>query len=413
MCLYLVLNIYLNRPTQPMMLEFVNLFCVIRPDRVVSARKRDIKTMKTILVVGVRGIPEVEGGAEKHAERLFPLVARQGWTVCVAGMKQFVTSGSYRGVSLWRAPSLGIRRIDRWLYAIGTLFKALRMRPDIVHFARLESAALLWAYKLIGCRIVVRYGADCHARPWSGPRKWFMQCAQYQLRWADAIIAVTPALAKYLSADGNLRNIHVIGNALDRTENLPRRARVPVEGDYMLFVGQISQKKNIHSLVSAFRVFAKRHPHMQLVIVGDWSKSADREQITALDDDRIVILGSLLRSELAPLYRGARFFVNPSIREGHSNTLLEAISFGCPVLLSDLPENRDLRLNAKHYFSPNNLRSMVSALGRAHANPDLFRVDPNRFPHWEQIAEQTIDVYKTLCSGDAVVRSERGKPSRI
>ena len=405
MRLYLVPNICLNRPTKPIMLEFVNQPGAIRLDILVPAKKREIETMKTILVVGVRGIPEVEGGVEKHAERLFPLVAEQGWTVNIAGMKPFLESGQFRGISLWRAPSLGLLKADRWLYAIATLFKALRIRPDIVHFARLESAALLWAYRLIGCKIVVRYGADCHARPWSGPRKWFMQCAQYQLRWADAIIAVTPALAKYLRAAGNLHNIHVIGNALDRTDHVPEVLRVPVSGDYMLFVGQISQKKNIHSLVSAFRVFAKRHPHMQLVIVGEWGKSADRKQITSLDDDRIVMLGSLPRSELAPLYRGARFFVNPSIREGHSNTLLEAVSFGCPVLLSDLPENRDLRLNAKHYFSPGNIRSMVSALGRAHANPDLFRVDPDRFPQWEQIAEQTIQVYEKLCSGDAAVRS--------
>lgn len=369
--------------------------------------------MKSILVVGVRGLPEVEGGVEKHAERLFPLIARQDWTICVAGMKPFVQSGEYRGVRLWRAPSLGLLRIDRWLYAAATLLKAIRMRPDIVHFARLESAALLLAYRLIGCRTVVRYGADCDAHPWSGPRKWAMRCAQYQLRWADSIVALTPALAKKLKTSGKARNIHVIGNALDRPEDFPRGTNTPVSGDYILFVGQISEKKNIHSLISAFRVFAKNHPQLQLVIVGDWSKRADRKQISGLNDDRIVMLGSLPRSQLAPLYHGARFFVNPSIREGHSNTLLEAISVGCPVLLSDLPENRDLRLEAKHYFNPGDIRSMASALGRAHANPAAYRVAPERFPQWEKIAEQTIAVYRKLLADDPAHRRSRSAPSRI
>ena len=369
--------------------------------------------MKSILVVGARGIPDVEGSAEKNVERLFPLIASRGWEVCVAGMKPYMQGGHYRGISLWHAPSLGVRKIDRLLYAVATLIQALRMRPDIVHFTSLESAVLLGAYKLIGCKIVVRYGANCHARPRYWPRNWAMRWAQYQLRWADNIIAVTPALVKKLHRSGNRKNIQVIGNGLDRAEHYPEGLRAPVSGDYILFVGQISQKKNIHSLISAFRVFAKSHPQMQLVIVGDWRKSSDRKQIAALGDDRIVMLGSLPRSALAPLYRGARFFVNPSIREGHSNSLLEAISFGCPVLLSDLPENRDLRLNAKHYFNPGNIRSMISALCRANANPDIFRVIKHRFPQWEEIAEQTIPVYEKLFADESDLQSSQGEPAPI
>tara|TARA_R110000824_G_scaffold213074_3_gene399368 strand:+ start:1286 stop:2395 length:1110 start_codon:yes stop_codon:yes gene_type:complete len=366
--------------------------------------------MKSILVVGARGIPDVEGGVEKNAESLFPLIASRGWSVCVAGRKPYMQASQYRGVSLWCTPTLGFPKIDELLYSILTLFKAFRMRPDIVHLAGLQPAFWLWAYKLIGCKIVVRLGIDYHQRPVSGSRKWAIRCAKYQLRWADNIITVTPALAKKLRTSGIEQDIHVIGNALDRAENLAEGLSTPVNGDYILFVGQISQQKNIHSLIAAFRVFVESHPHMQLVIVGQWDKRAGRKQIEALGDDRIVMLGSLPRSSLAPLYRGARFFVNPSIREGHSNTLLEAISLGCPVLLSDLPENRDLRLNAKHYFSPENMRSMVSALDRAHANPDVFRVNYDRFPQWEEIADQTIHVYEKLIADDTAPRASNGEP---
>lgn len=356
--------------------------------------------MKSIFFVGARGIPDGLDGVETMAERLFPLIANRGWKMCVTGWKPDRQSGEYRGVSLWRAPAPGFLKNGGLLHSILTLFKAFRMRPDIVQLAGLDPAFWLWAYKLIGCKVVVRLAADCHRRPWSRAGNWAMRCAKYQLRWADSIIAVTPSLAKKLRASGIGHNIHVIGNALGRAENFPDRLSTPVRGDYILFVGQISEHKNIHGLIAAFRVFVKSDPRMQLVIAGEWDKSLGRKQIEGLDDDRIVMLGSLPRSDLAALYRGARFFVNPSVREGHSNTLLEAISFGCPVLLSDLPENRDLRLNAKHYFSPGNMRSMVSALHRAHANPDVFRVNSDRFPQWEEIAEQTIQVYQKLFAKD-------------
>lgn len=371
-----------------------------------------MQIVKSILVVGAHGIPDVEGGAEKNAERLFPLVASRGWTVCLAGMKPHIHSDHYRGVSLRSSPSLGVPAIDRMLYTIATLFHAVRMRPDIVHFTCLRAALLLWAYKMVGCKTVVSYGANCHSRPASGPAKLVMGWARYQLRLADEIISVTPALARKIDGPGKKGNIHVIGNALDRSEHYPEGLPAPVSGDYMLFVGKISRKKNIHSLISAFRIFAEDHPQMQLVIVGDWGKQSGRKQIEELEDERIILLGSLPRSKLASLYRGARFFVNPSIREGHSNTLLEAISLGCPLLLSDLPENRDLRLNAKHYFSPGNIRSMVSALIRANANPDAFRVDPARFPQWEKIADQTISLYESMLSDDGVRQPSGAETSR-
>lgn len=369
--------------------------------------------MKRIMVVGVRGIPDVVGGGEKHAERLFPLIAERGWQICLVGRKPYLQAGQYREICLWSAPSLGSRIVDSWLYTVTALFKAWQMRPDIVHFVGLKSISLLWAYRLAGCKTVVRYGADCDARQRPGPSGWAMKWTRFQLRWADSIVAVTPALANRLRPSAKAHKIHVIGNALDRAEDFPYRLPAPVSGEYILFVGQILRKKDISGLISAFRVFAKSHSKMQLVIVGDWTRQAGRNEIVAMADKRIVMLGSLPRSELGPLYRGARFFVNPSIREGHSNSLLEAISLGCPVLLSDFPENRDLRLNAKYYFDPENLRSMVSAFNRAHANPALFRVAADRFPQWEDIADQVIDVYDRLFVDDAEALSTQGAASRI
>lgn len=369
--------------------------------------------MKSILVVGTRGIPDVEGGVEKNAERMFPLIVSRGWRVCVAGRKPHMQDSEYRGVALWCAPAPGFLNAAALLYPISALFKAFRTRPDIVHLAGLGSASLLWAYRLIGCKTVVRLGADVTQPVPSRSRNLLKRWATYQLRWADSIIAVTPALAKKLRSTGIGTQVDVIGNALDRAEQFPEGMNTAASGDYILFVGQISRRKNIHGLIAAFRIFVKSHPQMQLVIVGDWGRGAGRRQVEALGDDRIVMLGSMPRSRLAPLYRGARFFVNPSIREGHSNTLLEAISLDVPVLLSDLPENRDLRLDAKHYFRPESVRSMVSALKRAHANPKVFRVKPDRFPQWEAIADQTIAVYQNLFVQESAHQTAKRKPSRI
>jgi hypothetical protein len=56
---------------------------------------------------------------------------------------------------------------------------------------------------------------------------------------------------------------------------------------------------------------------------------------------------------------------------------------------------------------------MISALNRANANPDAFRVAANRYPQWEAVADRTIDVYEKLFTGDAAQQSSRAVPSRI
>ena len=116
--------------------------------------------MKSILVVGARGIPDVQGGAERYAERLFPVIANRGWQICVAGQPPFMRSGRYKGLSLWSPPSLGHAEVDRILAPVLTLFKAVRMRPDIIHLAGLSAATLLWAYKMLGFKTIVRCGLE-------------------------------------------------------------------------------------------------------------------------------------------------------------------------------------------------------------------------------------------------------------
>ena len=143
--------------------------------------------MKSILVVGARGIPDVEGGIEKNAESLFPLIADQGWKVCVAGWKPYMQASHYRGVSLWTAPTPGFSKIDELVCAILTWFKALRMRPDLVHLAgtgtRHCHAVGLQALGLQDRRAPGGGLSPAPLEP--GPESWVMRCARYQLRWAD------------------------------------------------------------------------------------------------------------------------------------------------------------------------------------------------------------------------------------
>ena len=99
------------------------------------------------------------------------------------------------------------------------------------------------------------------------------------------------------------------------------------------------------------KLFARERANApKLVVAGGLDETDYVAGLQPLLTERTVLAGKFARSAMAPLYRGAKVYINASLHEGSSNAVLEAIAAGCPILLSDIPENRDFGLPAKNYF---------------------------------------------------------------
>jgi glycosyltransferase involved in cell wall biosynthesis len=281
------------------------------------------------------------------------------------------------------------------LYYIAAIFMAARRRPDIVHFQGLGSAIFLWAYRLMGAKTVVRYGsADYLVSKWGVIGKLGFLLSEFQLRFADAVIAVTPALAERLKRRGIARNVHVIANAVDVLAADGMSA--PAE-PYVLSVGRVTAQKNVANLMRGYELFAARAADAPgLVIAGGLDESEYVASLAPLTTARITLAGRYARSAMAPLYRGAAVYINASLHEGSSNAVLEAISAGCPILLSDIPENRDFGLPDRCYFDPHAPEAIAEALKRALAEPQAYVADAAAFLTWAQVAERTLSIYRDL-----------------
>ncbi len=122
---------------------------------------------------------------------------------------------------------------------------------------------------------------------------------------------------------------------------------------YLLYVGNAHPHKNVENLIKAVEILKKK-----LVLVG-----SDKFFYSRLPKSKYVeIVGQVPNSQIADWYRHAAAFVSASKMEGFGIPPLEAMSVGCPVILSDIPVFHEINGNAAVYFDQNNPQDMAKVI---------------------------------------------------
>lgn len=126
----------------------------------------------------------------------------------------------------------------------------------------------------------------------------------------------------------------------------------------ILYVGRIHPEKGLEVLIEAFLLFQQKNPSWRLKIVGPWSVRQGgggeaylgvlKRKCSAFHDSVSWVEPEFDFEKLKEHYRNARIFVYPSLAEtGESFGLapLEAMAYGCPVVVSDLECFKDFFLD--------------------------------------------------------------------
>jgi len=122
-------------------------------------------------------------------------------------------------------------------------------------------------------------------------------------------------------------------------------------------------------------------------------------------DKQIVLTGYITGEPLHQLFSHAGLSAPPSSHEGLPIALLETMSYGLPVLVSDIAANREVPLDPPRYFSTGNveeLRQKTSGLGNQGINAEEQRKYRERIAreyNWSTIAGQTIEVHAQVLKG--------------
>lgn len=153
-------------------------------------------------------------------------------------------------------------------------------------------------------------------------------------------------------------------------ERLAALQKLGITKPFLLFLGTIEPRKNILTLIEAFQQLPKeQQDRYQLVIAGriGWNCEAEKEKLDEISKQKANILhvGYVSDEDRAILFQSAEYFVHASHYEGFGMPLLEAMSYGTPCVVSNIPVFREVAADAAVYFDhtkPDDAAAKISAL---------------------------------------------------
>lgn len=360
------------------------------------------------MVLGTRGIPNVQGGIETHAQQLYPRLASLGCDIELIVRTPFVPRGSHsfeavRLTRIWSPRSSGL---EAFLHSLLGVMYAGLTRPDILHIHAIGPAVVTPLARLFGLKVVVtHHGPDYERDKWGSFARFVLRAGEsFGMRFADARIAISKVISdlvwsKYRRECDLVPNGVVRPEARSGIEHVSRYGLVP--GRYFLQVSRMVPEKRQLDLIDAFRT--ARPSNWKLVLVGDLGRDAYSEKLRAAAGAHDVLLtGYLTGDPLHQMYSHAGAFVLPSSHEGLPIALLEALSYGLPVLASDIAANLEVGLEDSSYFPLGNIDALAAQLIRLAELPQDSAARQRRQSwvvqkyNWEDIAIHTLTVYQRL-----------------
>lgn len=239
------------------------------------------------------------------------------------------------------------------------------------------------------------------------PRERRKMLARSVPRWiarSDFVLTGTPSSAAELESALGLdpARVRVLPTTIDAALFRPRGdaeiARVKTEHSlraYLLFVGSIERRKNLETLVNAYRLARRPEGHTLLLVGGDgWDNENVHDAVA-----RAVEAGADVRfapayvpdEDLPALLTGADAVAIPSWHEGFGLPALEAVACGSPVLASDIPGLRDAlagREDGAVFIGPSDVAGWTAAIEQALYSPR--RVIERSIPGWSAGAQQLL-----------------------
>jgi glycosyltransferase involved in cell wall biosynthesis len=320
------------------------------------------------------------GGAEKQAERLSKYLVERGWQPCVItrGSKGLLGDELRDGIRILRPLTVGPGKLKTISFVLGALWQLWLLRDHYqilhAHLAFGPALAAVIASRFLGKNTIVKLGNSGEFGDiLTSKTTWRGRMRLSAIRqWADIVIVLDDAMKEEAITAGFHRDrIRKMSNGIDAkslsassTLSTSKYIPLPDHKTIAIFVGRLTKQKSITTVLQALSIAAQSCPSLHLVLLGDGpERSALEDQVTSLAINEHVTFAGY-QENVESYLRGAHIFVLPSLSEGISNALLEAMSYGLPCLASSVGGNVEVLDHGKYgiLLPPNDVHAWAGAL---------------------------------------------------
>lgn len=332
-----------------------------------------------------------------HCENIYPRMT--GVDITVFRRKPYLTEASmasYPRISFIDLPSTRIKGFEAVFHTFISACHCIVSRPSVVHIHNIGPAMFAPLLRLAGLKVVLTYHSPNYEHKKWGPlaRTLLKMSEALALRYSNHIIFVNKFQREKFSDKVKKKSSYVPNGIPEATRStatdfLARHGIKP--GKYVLSVGRITPEKGFEYLIEA----AQQMPEISQVVIAGASDhdSSYFQTLKRLDTHgKVVFTGFTSGEDLRQLYSHARLYVLSSVNEGFPLVLLEAMAYGLPLTVSDIPATHLVELPQATYFQKANAQAMRQCIARQlESNPQSGAPSTYNLAdfNWQTIASRT------------------------
>jgi glycosyltransferase involved in cell wall biosynthesis len=360
-----------------------------------------------IVVTGTRGIPNILGGVETHCQELYPRIVKSGHEVILVRRKPYVHESpvlkEYQGVKLKDIWAPRQKSLEAIVHTFIAILYAKKIKANLLHIHAIGPGIMIPFARLLGMKVIMtNHGPDYNRQKWNKLAKAMLRLGEYLgARFSNKVIVISTVIdqivkKKYSKASTELIYNGVNISPIPDSDNILKEFGLEAK-KYIVAVGRFVPEKGFHDLLEVFKQLDTK---VKLVFIGDADHfSSYSEELKAnAKGAGVVLTGFQKGNNLKVLFGNAKLFVLPSYHEGLPIALLEAMSFGLNVLVSDIPANLIVGLNKTEYFKTGDIDDLYLKIRAKlddvnYTNYDYMIKDKY---NWNKISEETLCVYQKV-----------------
>lgn len=318
--------------------------------------------MKTIRILGTRGIPAQHGGFETFAESLALYLVSRGWNVtvycqldCDNDASREIIEERWRGIRLLHIPVANRGALGTIIFDWRSTLHAAR-EAGLVLTLGYNTAVFCVLYRLMGIvNIINMDGLEWMRKKWSMPAKTWLYINERLGCWlGNHLIADHPEIKAHLVTRVAPHKISMIPYGADAVDSadasLLNRYGLSI-GGYIIVIARPEAENSILEIVQAF---SQKRRGMNLVVLGKYTPEENEYHRRVVDaaSSEVKFIGGVYHKPIVNALRlFARFYVHGHTVGGTNPSLVEALGAGLPVLAHDNKFNRWVAGRGAHYFA--------------------------------------------------------------